>query len=199
MQINELEKSRKGNFSRGSRLEMEKFHQELPEHVKEGLAKGKLHYADTIIYSIKRVDSKTVKMFLPQDDKEVGMRNISNGKLSKNQCLLVSGVWLLACQSNSSSKDDILSSAFTFPENFPTLILSEFSLKANQKCIISETSCMVFRYGVTGYPVGYYKLDNPRLIIDDVPIEFVLELGTVKNLPNNFYVKVGLHGTATIP
>jgi hypothetical protein len=190
---------KRNSSSFGSRAEMEKFYQELPQHVKEGLARGSLHYSDTIIYTIKRVDSKTTKMFLPHDDKEVGLRNISNGKLPKNQCLLVSGIWFLAGQTNAPSKDDILSCGFTMAENFPPIILGEFSLKANEKYIIAETPCMLFRYGNLNYPMGYYKLDNPRLIVDEVPIEFTLELGSTLNLPQNLYVQVGLQGTATIP
>src|SRR5687768_1033247 len=48
----------------GSRAEMEKFFPELPDHIKEGLLKGTLRLADTIIYSSKWLGgSKTVKMF----------------------------------------------------------------------------------------------------------------------------------------
>src|SRR3954468_15187037 len=49
--------------SKGSRAEMEKHFAELPPHIKEGLAKGDLRLADTVIYSIKPVSSKTIKIF----------------------------------------------------------------------------------------------------------------------------------------
>ena len=49
--------------SKGSRAEMEKHFSELPAHTKEGLKKGELRLADTIIYSIKPASSKTIKMF----------------------------------------------------------------------------------------------------------------------------------------
>ncbi|MBC7413242.1 MAG: hypothetical protein H7331_12405 [Bacteroidia bacterium] len=70
--------------SRGSRAEMEKHFKELPAHIKAELAKGNLRLADALIYSIKPVTSKTIKMFETQDDKEIGLRNISNAKLPKN-------------------------------------------------------------------------------------------------------------------
>jgi hypothetical protein len=183
----------------GSRAEMEKFHNELPAYVQEGLKKGKLHYADTIIYSIKPVDSKTIKMFLPQDDKETGLRNISDGKLPKNQCLLVSGIWMLTASADASTKDVLLSSMFMYPELCPALMLGEFSLKANQKYIVPETSNMLFRSSNITYPYGYYKLHNPRLIVDEVSIEFTLELATLNNVLPNTHVLIGLHGTITTP
>jgi len=47
--------------SKGSRAEMEKHFTELPAHIKEGLKKGELRLADTIIYSIKPASSKPSK------------------------------------------------------------------------------------------------------------------------------------------
>src|ERR1700754_2754156 len=55
-----------GIASRGSRAEMEKHFSELPQNIKDGLAKGELRLADTVIYSIKPVTSKTVKLFETQ-------------------------------------------------------------------------------------------------------------------------------------
>ena len=46
--------------SRGSRAEMEKHFGELPEHIRQLLVSGDLRLADTIIYSIKPANSKTV-------------------------------------------------------------------------------------------------------------------------------------------
>ena len=59
--INKL--SNTGAASRGSRAEMEKFFAELPAHIKEGLVRGELRLADSTIYSIKAVNSKTIKLF----------------------------------------------------------------------------------------------------------------------------------------
>ena len=70
--------------SRGSRKDFEKHFGMLPKHIKDELAKGNLRLSDYTIYSIKQINSKTVKMFEPQDDKEVGVRNVANAKLPKN-------------------------------------------------------------------------------------------------------------------
>jgi len=188
----------KNPFS-GSRSEMERFYDELPGYVKEELRYGKLRFADTIIYSIKKLE-QTIKMFQPQDDKEIGLRNISNGKLPKNQCLLVSGIWMLASVAPASlSKDDVLLSNFQYPQFIPALLSGEFTLKANQKCVVPETPNAVFRPSNSQWPDGYYKLHNPLLIVDEVPIEFTIELGTAKNLNPNSQVFIGLHGTITTP
>lgn len=186
--------------SKGSRAEMEKHFSELPNHIKEGLKKGEVRLADTLIYSIKPVTSKTVKIFETQDDKEIGLRNISNAKLPKNQALIVSGIILLAGVSTDGTKDKIMSTKFSAVEEFPAIANGEFYLKSNKKQIVPDTSNSVFKtFGFSVVPAGYYKLSNPRLIHDDVLIEMALELGTMDGIANNTHVFVGLHGTITTP
>jgi hypothetical protein len=189
-----------GASSKGSRAEMEKFFAELPASIKEALVKGDLRLADTLIYSIKPVNSKTIKLWETQDDREVGFRNISNAKLPKNQALLVSGILLLVGTSAGIGKDQILATKYTGIENYPAILNGEFNLKYNKKQVVPETSNYVFRtdqYNLV--PVGYYKLANPRLIIDDVLIELTIELGSTEGIPANTYVYAGLHGTITTP
>ncbi len=179
---------------------MEKHFGELPEHIKAALSKGELRLADTIIYSIKPATSKTIKMFETQDDKEIGMRNISNAKLQKNQCLLVSGIILLAANAADATKDKIMSAAYDKLEVFPAIANGEFSLKANKKQIVPETSNSVFKTSnMHMVPVGYYKLANPRLIVDDILIELTIELGTMDGLTATTQIFAGLHGTITTP
>jgi hypothetical protein len=186
--------------SKGSRAEMEKHFGELPAHIRNGLAKGELRLADTIIYSIKPVASKTVKMFETQDDKEIGLRNVSNAKLPKNQALLVSGIVLLAGNAADATKDKIMATAFDKLETFPTIANGEFSLKSNKKQIVPDTSNGVFKTAnMQIVPMGYYKLANPRLIEDDVLIELTIELGTMEGITANTQLFVGLHGTITTP
>jgi hypothetical protein len=189
-----------GAVSRGSRAEMEKFFSELPQHIKDGLARGELRLADTVLYSIKQINSKTVKMFETQDDKEIGLRNISNAKLPKNQAFLVSGIVLLAGVPFDQTKDKIMATEYGAIESFPALANGEFSLKSNKKQIVPETSNNVFKTReMHNVPVGYYKLANPRLIHDDILIEFTIELGTMDGLDANTHVYMGLHGTITTP
>lgn len=186
--------------SRGSRAEMEKHFNELPKHIQEGLRKSELRLADTVIYSIKPVNSKTIKMFETQDDKEIGLRNISNAKLPKNQAMLVSGIIILAGVSADATKDKIMATNFTGLENFAALASGETNLKSNKKQIMPETSNYVFKTaGNHLVTAGYYKLANPRLIQDDVLIELTIELGTLEGIANNTQIWAGLHGTITTP
>jgi hypothetical protein len=186
--------------SRGSRAEMEKFFGELPPHIKEGLVRGELRLADSTIYSIKPVNSKTIKLFETQDDKEIGLRNVSNAKLPKNQAFLVSGIYLLAGVSADGTKDKIIATEFKGLEAFNTIANGEFSLKSNKKQIVPETSNAVFKTAANhNTPIGYYKLANPRLIHDDILIEMTIELGSMEGVAANTYIFVGLHGTITTP
>jgi len=196
--INKL--SNTGMSSRGSRAEMEKHFAELPDYIKQGLARGDLRLADTIIYSIKLVNSKTIKIFETQDDKQIGLRNISNAKLPKNQALLVSGVILLAGTSADQTPDNIMATNYVGLENFPALMTGETDLKANKKQIFPETSNAVFKTAsYHNVPLGYYKLANPRVILDDILIELTVQLGTTTGIPANTYLYAGLHGTITTP
>ena len=189
-----------GGPSRGSRAEMEKYFRELPPHIKDGLIRGDLRLADSVIYSIKPANSKTIKIFEPQDDKDIGLRNLSNAKLPKNQALLVSGIYLLAGVSADGTKDKIVATEYKGVETFNAISTGEFNLKSNRKYIVPETSNMVFKTNsLHMVPVGYYKLANPRLIHDDILIEMTVELGTLDGIAANTYIYVGLHGTMTTP
>lgn len=187
--------------SQGSRAEFEKFFVELPKHIKEQLLQGKLRLADQLIYTIKPIKgAKTIKMFESQDVKEVNLRNISNAKLPKNMALLVSGIYLLHGVADSMDIDDIKTTKFDTIENVGALANGEFKLKANKKQLVSDTSNRKFvttQFDMV--PKSFYKLANPRLIHDDVDIEFEIELGTIKGLDANSVLYVGLEGTATIP
>ncbi len=187
--------------SKGSRAEMEKFFGELPKHIKEGLLNGKLKLADGLIYTIKPVGgAKTIKLFESQDVKEVGLRNISNARLPKNTALLVSGIILLQGVASSLSADGQKSTVFDTIDSLGALASGEFKLKANKKQIVESLSNYVFRTdGFSSVTKGYYKLANPRLIHDDVEIEWEIELGTVNGIQANTVLYGALHGTLTIP
>lgn len=188
------------NASRGSRAEMEKHFSELPEHIVKGLKDGNLRLADTIIYSIKRVASKTVKMFETQDTKAIGLTSLSAAKLPKNQALLVSGIILLAGVPADNTPDKMMATTYDKIETYPCLCTGEFNIKANKKVIVPESSMKLFKTGNnTTIPIGYYKLSNPRLIQDDILIEATVELGTMEGLDPKTCIYLGLHGTITTP
>jgi hypothetical protein len=187
--------------SRGSRAEFEKFFKEVPDSVKSELLSGKLRLSDYTIYNIKHVASKTVKMFETQDDREVGLSNIDKAKLGKNFVFLVSGIYVLAGVSADMTDDKIKATDFASIKAIPAIANAEFSLKANKKQIIPEGN--ILRKFITdnnhNVALGYWKLDNPRLIKDDELIEFVIELGTMDGVAATTHILVGLDGTGTTP
>jgi hypothetical protein len=139
-------------------------------------------------------------MFESQDVKEVGLRNISNAKLPKNMALLVSGIYTLQGEAASQGVDDLKVVKFETIENVGALANGEFKLKANKKQLVSDTSNRNFvttQFDMV--PKGFYKLANPRLIHDDIDIEFEIELGTINGINANTVIYIGLAGTATIP
>jgi hypothetical protein len=189
-----------GAPSKGSRAEMEKHFAELPQHIKDGLMKQELRLADTVIYSIKKAGSKTIKFFETQDVKAIGLNSLSGAKLPKNSALIVSGIFMLAGVPADLTTDKIMAAAYGKLEDFPALATGEFSLKANKKVIVPETSMSVFKtVNYNGVPVGYYKLANPRIIADDLLIEATVELGTMDGLDAKTHLYLGLHGTITTP
>lgn len=187
--------------SRGSRAEFEKHMGDAPSHIKDGLLKGELRLADTIIYSRKRVNSKTIKLFETQDVKSVGMRNISNAKLPKNQVLLVSGIFMLIGLAETQADEKAMVAKYDKIEDYPAIANGEFTLKANKKIIMSDVDNAVFKTaGNNQLHVGYYKLANPRLIHDDILLEANVELGSLEGInTDRTFMYLGLHGTITTP
>lgn len=194
--------SRQVKSSRRSRGEMEKFFKQLPKHVKSELVRGKLRLADWTIYSVKQIKSKTIKMFEPQDDKNVGLSNIANARLPKNTVFLVSGIILLTgISSDPNDEDKNKAINFKSVSTVPAIANGEFSLKANKTQIVPENQSNRRFVTDNDHTVqwGYYKLDNPRLVKDEEVIELVIELGSMHGIPAEQFLYVGLDGTATTP
>ena len=75
-----------------------------------------------------------------------------------------------------------------------------YEIAANKKVIIPETSIAAFKTSnMHSLPLGYYKLANPRLIHDDILVEFTVDLGSMEGLDPKTQLYVGLHGTITTP
>jgi hypothetical protein len=188
--------------SRGSRAEFEKYFRDVPDYVKKDLDAGKLRLADFTVYSVKQVSSKTIKLFESQDTKEQNLRNVSAGKLEKSMVMIVSGIYLLAgTTSDDTNKDLIKAIDYKSLSNFPALANGEWYLKSNKTQITPEGhSNRKFITDNNHYlPTGFYKLDNPRVIKDDEPIEFNVELGTMQGLDPKTFLYVALTGTVTTP
>ena len=196
-----------GGALRGSRAEMKRYFKQLPEHIRSELYKSKLRFGDKLIYSIRPVaDSRVIKFFETQDQRSIGLRSLSAAKLPKNQAFLVSGIYLLAgvapaANVGNPTEDEIKATFFdALPKNtkFAPILNGEFTLKSNDVRLVPEVSCRVFANDLAVvHPAGYFKLDNPRLIQDEHEISATVELGTVKDIPDDTMLFLGLHGTVT--
>ena len=79
-----------------SRAEFEKRIHMLPSEIQRGLANHSLQAVDTALYVVKSITgSKVIKMFKDDDNKVVGISNISSGKLEKGNFFLLYGMQLL--------------------------------------------------------------------------------------------------------
>lgn len=186
--------------SQGSRLEFEKHFIELPQHIKDQLLQNKLRLADMVIYAIKPISGKVIKMFREQDIVQLSISSISKSMLPKNMAMLVSGIYLLQGQAVSLDTEDLMSVTLNSIESVAALVNGEISFKVNKKDLLAPGhSNRGFIGAPNKVPIGYHKLDNPRLVPDETVIELDIELGTLKDIPANTVLFAALHGTATIP
>ncbi len=185
----------------GSRAEFEKHFKELPDGIREEVIAGKLRLADYNIRGVKRVTSKTVKIFETSDAKVTGGTSIAQGKLPKGMVLLVSSITMLVGTAADLTDDKIKVIDFGSIKAVPAIANGEFYLKANKRQIIPEgKSNRVFATDNNQtVSLGYWKLHNPRMIRDEELIEFVVELGSMDGVAANAHIMVELNGTITTP
>jgi hypothetical protein len=176
-----------------SRAEFEKRIHMLPSDIQKGLASQSLQAVDTALYVVKSIaGSKVIKMFKDDDNKVVGLSNISSGKLEKGNFFLLYGMQLLAGVAEGTK------TAPEVPFNIiPEYVRNgEFEFKANGTVLVPNTSNEVFFTEGKDIFKGLYVLDNPKVIKDQQSIEFNLEWGS--NAPEKSYLKVILRGTSVI-
>jgi len=95
--IRAFTKQRNQAPSRGSRGELEKRLHMLPKEIQEGLARQTLQAVDAAYYVVKDISGSRVQKLLKDDDnKVVGMSNISSAKFEKGNLFLLNGLTLLA-------------------------------------------------------------------------------------------------------
>lgn len=178
---------------KGSRAEFEKRIHLLPSDIQKGLASQQLQAVDIAYYVVKPISgSKVIKLFKDDDNKVVGLSNISSGKLEKGNHFLLHGIQLLSGVADAN--EPVGSVNFS---SIPDYIKNgEFEFKANGTILLPTTSNEVFNTEGKDSFKGLYILDNPKIIKDQQPIEFNLEWAT--NAPENTYLKVILRGTAVI-
>jgi hypothetical protein len=165
----------------------------LPSEIQRGLANHSLQAVDTALYVVKSITgSKVIKMFKDDDNKVVGISNISSGKLEKGNFFLLYGMQLLAgvAEGTETAPDVAFNVIPDYVRN------GEFEFKANGTVLVPNTSNEVFFTEGKDIFKGLYILDNPKVIKDQQSIEFNLEWGS--NAPDKSYLKAILRGTSVI-
>ena len=155
-----------------SRAEFEKRIHMLPSEIQKGLANQSLQAVDTALYVVKSITgSKVIKMFKDDDNKVVGISNISSGKLEKGNFFLLYGMQLLAgvAEGTETAPDVAFNVIPDYVRN------GEFEFKANGTVLVPNTSNEVFFTEGKDIFKGLYVLDNPKVIKDQQSIEFNLE------------------------
>jgi hypothetical protein len=191
--IRTFAKNRNQAPSRGSRGELEKRLHMLPKEIQEGLARQTLQAVDAAYYVVKDISgSKVQKMLKDDDNKVVGMSNISSAKLEKGNMFLLNGLTLLA--GTAGDGETAMDVNFTVIPDY--LRNGEFEFIANGATLIQNASNELFNTTGQVIPVGHYNLDNPKLIKDQQTIEFNMEWGS--NAPASTFVKAILRGTVII-
>jgi hypothetical protein len=172
-----------------SRGEFEKRLHLLPKEIQAGLASKTLQAVDVAYYVTKNVsNNKVVKMLKDDDNKVVGISNISSAKLEKGNVMLLSGIILLGANNSATAEGGAF---YVLPEYIRN---GEFEFKANGTTLIPSTSCEVFNTDGTERQMGYYKLDNAKIIYDQQAMELNLEWG--QNAVDPQFIKAILVGTA---
>lgn len=200
-----------------SRAEFESRFNLLSKDLKAGLRSKQLQLVDSKIYTVKTISEVNRALIFEDDDqKAIGVRNISQGKLPKDEVFLLSAIQVLYGVGTGKNETQTDVATVTEWTEIPALLQSgEFNLTANRKSLIDAMPMSVFanhshsagiikndagseNVGGFGYATGegapgYFKLANPKLIETQTSIEMPMEWAAAA--AEYAFVKVIFHGT----
>jgi len=176
-----------------SRKELEKKFAQLPKEIRDGLMKKRLQLVDTRFYIVKDIAGKqNIDVFQGTDNKNVGLGNIANQKLEKDNWFIVSAIRMLYAESGTGKE------SADFNVLPPVVINGEFELEAGQKKIVGLITNEVFdTRNKTDVSIGFYKLESTKIIEPQVEIKMPVKFAAAAN-PNSF-LKVVFIGTSVVP
>ncbi len=151
--IRQFARSRSAAPSKGSRGELEKRLHMLPREIQQGLARQSLQAVDAAFYVVKDISGSRVQKLLKDDDnKVVGLSNISSAKLEKGNFFMLHGLTLL---SGVAGQDDGPGDVnFGIVPDY--LRNGEFEFIANGTTLIQNASNELFNTKDQTVPVGHY-------------------------------------------
>lgn len=186
----------------GSRAEiMRNFHL-LPTDVQTALLQKRAQLVDSTYYVTKYAEgAQTLKMFADDDNKIVGVTNMSGQKLPKGEFFMLHAIRLTSADTTVTSVAAATNAVLNFGVAIDAILNGEFKLNVGGKIVVPErTPLRVFDTTNNNHAnEGLWKLDNPKLIQPQVDVVMDLEWGLAVNGTNNTIVRVELIGTTVVP
>lgn len=183
---------KKGGAAHNSRAEMEQKFSQLPKEIRDGLLKKRLQLADTRFYVVKDISTKSsVDVFQGTDNKNVGLGNVANQKLEKDNWFILSAIRMIYAVSAARDKAE-------FGVCPPEILNGEFELEAGQKKLVGLITNEVFdTRSRTTLPIGFYKLESTKIIEPQVEIKMPVKFSAAA--AENAWLKIVFVGTSVIP
>lgn len=174
-----------------SRQDFQRRFRQLPVETRKGLLNKQKQLVDTALYVVKDISgSKLVKMLQDDDNKVVGMSNISGGKLEKGNFFTLKGIQLLYGVAGENESFESVNYGV-----LPDFIRNgEFEFTANGSVLIPSMSLEAFNTTGMQIRTGYKELVNPKMIETQQPLE--LEAEWALHAPSKAYLKVVFWGTS---
>jgi hypothetical protein len=160
--------------------------------LKADIVAGKKRIADHVIYSVRSFSEKLQeKMFKDDDKKVVGITNLSSAKMEKNQVMVATGIQLLSAEGKGVSGEE---KGLDYGVIADEIANGEFTLKVNGSEMIQKSSLLPFKTTDTMAQIkGFVELENPIVILSQVPIDLQIETGVA--CEEHTFVKVALYGS----
>ncbi len=183
----------KGAASETSRQEMERQFRQLPKEIREGLLNKRLQLGDGRYYVVKDIATKNnIDVLTGTDQKSVGLGSIANQKLDKDWWFSIFAILMRYAESATGY------GTADFTHIPPIIRNGEFEFEAGNKKLIGLMSNSAFdtrdRHDIQ---IGYYKLDNRKLIEPQVEIKMPVKF-TASAVATSF-LRVELIGTTVMP
>lgn len=194
--IKNLIKGRNGGSPAGSgnsRHEFEQRFMMLPKEIRDGLLNKRLQLADTRFYIVKDISSKnSIDVFQGTDQKGVGLGNVANAKLEKDNWFIIYAMLMRYAVSIDGG------GAADFSHIPPFIRNGEFEFEAGNKKLVGLTDNTLFDTRErTDLPIGYHKLENTKMIEPQVEIKMPVKFTAAS--PVTTFLRVGFTGTSVIP
>lgn len=178
-----------------SRYEFEQKLDQLPKEILDGLMNKRLQLADTRFYVVKDIATKnSIDIFQGTDQKGVGLGNLANQKLEKDNWLLFFAIMMrygVAAGGGTYGTVD-------FSHIPPIVRNGEFEFEAGNKKLVGlmENSAFDTRERHET-PIGLYKLENTKVIEPQVEIKMPVKFTAAAEA--GAFLRVQLLGTSVIP